>query len=250
MKGKKLITLILTGAMAFSLAACSNGGQTNTDAPGGDSTGTPEASSMKVGLVLSTGGLGDKNFNDMAYDGITRAQEELGITFEYLEPETASDFVPYLRTMAEKNEYELIIGLGADMGESITEVAEDFPDQKFSHIDSSIDVESVSCVQTRWPEQTFLTGVVAGLGTLSDMEKANDDNVVGVIVGQSNPALLNGVAGFTAGVKYVNPDCEVLFGDVDNFNDPGKGKEMALSMYNQGADFIQSIAGGLRHGHL
>ena len=198
---------------------------------------------MKVGLVLSTGGLGDKNFNDMAYDGITRAQEELGITFEYLEPETASDFVPYLRTMAEKNEYELIIGLGADMGESITEVAEDFPDQKFSHIDSSIDVESVSCVQTRWPEQTFLTGVVAGLGTLSDMEKANDDNVVGVIVGQSNPALLNGVAGFTAGVKYVNPDCEVLFGDVDNFNDPGKGKEMALSMYNQGADFIQSIAG-------
>jgi basic membrane protein A len=44
-------------------------------------------------------------------------------------------------------------------------------------------------------------------------------------------------------VKYVNRDCEVLEGVVDSFNDPGKGKEIALSMYNQGADFVQSIAG-------
>jgi basic membrane protein A len=51
------------------------------------------------------------------------------------------------------------------------------------------------------------------------------------------------VVGFTAGVRYVNPDCEVLEAVVGDFNDPGKAKEIALSMYNRGADFIQPIAG-------
>lgn len=37
-----------------------------------------------MGLVLNPGGLGDKNFNDMAYDGLLRAQEELGVEFDYL----------------------------------------------------------------------------------------------------------------------------------------------------------------------
>ncbi len=198
---------------------------------------------VKIGLVLGTGGLGDKNFNDMAYDGITKAQEELGISFDYLEPASISDYVPYLRSMCEAEEYALIIGLGNDMGDAITEVSYDFPDQKFSHIDSFLDLENVSAVSTKWQEQTFLAGVVAGLGTLSDMEFANEDNVIGVILGQDNPALRKGVVGYTAGAKLVNPDVTVIEGNVNSFNDPGTGKEIALSMYNRGADFIQSIAG-------
>ena len=67
--------------------------------------------------------------------------------------------------------------------------------------------------------------------------------MIGVIVGQENPSLRKGIIGYTAGARYVNPDVQVLEGNVDSFNDPGKGKEMALSMYNQGADFIQAIAG-------
>ena len=49
--------------------------------------------------------------------------------------------------------------------------------------------------------------------------------------------------GFEAGVRYVNPDCEVLEAVVGDFNDPAKAKEIALSMYNRGADFVQHIAG-------
>lgn len=199
--------------------------------------------SVKIGMVLGTGGLGDKNFNDMAYDGITKAQEELGISFDYLEPTSISDYVPYLRSMCEAEEYDLIIGLGNDMSDAITEVMMDFPDQKISHIDSTLDLENVSAISTKWQEQTFLAGVVAGLGTLSDMEFANEDNVIGVILGQENPALRKGVIGYTAGAKLVNPDVTVIEGNVNSFNDPGTGKEIALSMYNRGADFIQAIAG-------
>lgn len=199
--------------------------------------------SVKIGMVLGTGGLGDKNFNDMAYDGITKAQEELGISFDYLEPTSISDYVPYLRSMCEAEEYDLIIGLGNDMSDAIAEVMMDFPDQKISHIDSTLDIENVSAISTKWQEQTFLAGVVAGLGTLSDMEFANEENVIGVILGQENPALRKGVIGYTAGAKLVNPDVTVIEGNVNSFNDPGTGKEIALSMYNRGADFIQAIAG-------
>ena len=255
MKFKKLASLILAGSMALTLAACGGTGAEKTPGPAPSTAPSaspadkePEAPAIKAGLVLGTGGLGDKNFNDMAYDGMLKAEKMLGITFDYLDSESASDFVPNLRMLAESGEYALIIGLGSDMGEAVLEVAEDFPEQKFSHIDSQLKEGPVSAVQTRWPEQTFLTGVMAGLGTLSGMEKANAENVVGVILGMDNPALRNGVAGFTAGVKYVNPDCEVLVGNVDSFNDPGKGKEIALSLYHQGADFILALAGASNMG--
>ncbi|EDN00722.1 basic membrane protein [Pseudoflavonifractor capillosus ATCC 29799] len=236
MKMKKLLALSLACTLTLGLAAC---GDSEAD-PSGSQTGDD---TLKVGIVLSTGGLGDKNFNDMTYAGAEQAQKDFGIEFDYVETQSASDFLPSYRMFAESGEYDLIIGLAADQTEAITEISQDFPDQKISHIDSSTDLPNVSAVYTKWQEQTFLTGVLAGLGTLSGMEKANTDNVVGVILGQDQPTLRLGVVGFTAGVRYVNPDCEVLEAVVGDFNDPGKAKEIALSMYNRGADFIQPIAG-------
>ncbi len=233
MRIRKLTALLLCAMMLVSLAAC-----------GSKEEKPAENQACKIGLVLGTGGLGDKNFCDMAYDGMTKAQKDLGIEFDYLESAVFSDFAPNLRSMAETEEYDLIIGIGTDMSEAITEVAGDFPEQKFSHVDSFLDLPNVSAVATKWQEQTFMAGVAAGLGTLSDMKFANEQNVIGVILGQDNPALRCGVVGYTAGAKYVNPDVTVLEGCVDSFNDPGTAKEMAMSMYNQGADFIQAIAGG------
>lgn len=238
MNAKKLIALALSCTLVLGLAACGDEDTTASGSPSGSTGDT-----IKVGIVLSTGGLGDKNFNDMTYAGAEQAQKDFGIEFDYVETQSASDFLPSYRMFAESGEYDLIIGLAADQTEAITEISQDFPEQKISHIDSSTDLPNVSAVYTKWQEQTFLTGVVAGLGTLSDMEKANADNVVGVILGQDQPTLRLGVVGFEAGVRYVNPDCEVLEAVVGDFNDPGKAKEIALSMYNRGADFIQHIAG-------
>ncbi|MGL6169569.1 MAG: BMP family lipoprotein, partial [Fusobacteriaceae bacterium] len=40
---------------------------------------------LKIGIVLSTGGLGDKSFNDSAYSGLEMAKKEFGIDFKYVE---------------------------------------------------------------------------------------------------------------------------------------------------------------------
>ncbi len=46
---------------------------------------------MRVGLVFDVGGRGDKSFNDAAYDGLLRAERELGVTAEVLEPASSED---------------------------------------------------------------------------------------------------------------------------------------------------------------
>lgn len=212
-------------------------------AAGTQESAAPAKKVASIGLVLSTGGLGDKNFNDMAYAGMQQAQEDYGITFDYVEPKSPSDFLPQQRMFAEAGTYDLIVTLGNDQLEALKEVSKDFPNQKFSFIDSSAVIPGVRSISTKWAEQTFLCGVVAGLGTISDLPKANKDNIIGVILGMDFPNLREGVAGFIAGAKYVNPSVEVLQATVGAFNDPGKGKEIALSMYNRGADFIQHIAG-------
>ena len=221
MNAKKLLALSLACTLTLGLSAC-GGGQ---DAPSSSSpSGASDGDALKVGIILSTGGLGDKNFNDMTYAGAQQAEKDFGIEFDYVETQSASDFLPNYRMFAESGEYDLIIGLAADQTEAINEISIDFPEQKISHIDSSTDLPNVSAVYTKWQEQTFLTGVVAGLG-------------------QDQPTLRMGVVGFEAGVRYVNPDCEVLEAVVGDFNDPAKAKEIALSMYNRGADFVQHIAG-------
>lgn len=234
---KKIIGFFMAVVLVVGLIGC---GSTPKEK---DSSGSNTEASVKVGLILSTGGLGDKNFNDMAYNGMLKAQEELGIEFDYVEPKSVSDFLAQYRMFAESGEYDLIVGLGMDQIEAVGEIIKDFPEQKISLLDAVVELPNVSAVQTYWPEQTFLSGVIAGLGTKSEMEKANSENVVGVILGMDLPNLREGLAGFVTGVKYVNPDAEVIEATVGSFNDPGKSKEIALSMYNRGADFIQHISG-------
>ncbi len=36
----------------------------------------------RIGLILATGGLGDKSFNDISYAGALKAKEELGVELE------------------------------------------------------------------------------------------------------------------------------------------------------------------------
>ena len=228
---KRLLVMVLSLLAAISLFA------------GGAAEGGQDDGQVNIAICLSTGGLGDQNFNDMAYAGLQRAEADFGIMFNYFEPATVSDFEPAIRQFADTGMYDLIIGIGSDMVDTFRETAPDYPDQKFALIDASVDLPNVKASATKWQEQTFLCGVYAGLGTLSDMPLANDDNVIGVILGVDTPVLRMGVVGFEAGARYVNPDVEVIESVIGSFNDPAMGREIGISMNNRGADFIQHIAG-------
>ena len=152
--------------------------------------------------------------------------------------------------MAESGNYDLIVSVGLLQTEALTEVSQAFPNQNFTHLDSNLDLPNVSGQQTRWQEQTFLAGVMAGFGTLSsEMPLSNEDyNTIGIILGLDLPDLRPGIVGFEAGARLVNPDVTVLVDFVGDFGNPDAGREVALSMFEQGADFILAIAGASSNG--
>lgn len=186
-----------------------------------------------VTMVTDTAGLGDQNFNDLAKRGLDRAVVELSVDGRVIESRDASAYIPNLTQAAEQG--DLTVGVGFLLTDGITEVANQFPDDKFLLIDSVSEAANVESVTFRENEGAFLAGVVAGLMTETDK--------VGVVGGVAIPPVVRYVVGFEAGVQSVNPAAEVIVAYAATFGDPALGKELTLAQYNQGADIAFPVAG-------
>ncbi len=200
---------------------------------------------LKVGLVFDVGGRGDKSFNDSAYEGLVRARDSLGITFQYIEPSGTGggDREAGLRELAAKG-FKLIFGVGFMFTDDITKIAREFPNTHFACIDYTVKEnepipQNLLAIKFKEEEGSFLVGVISGLMTKT--------NRVGFVGGMDIPLIHKFEAGYRAGVLSVNPSCKVLVGYAgltgEAFKNPGKGKELALSQYNQGADIIFHASG-------
>lgn len=198
----------------------------------------------KIAVVFATGGLGDQSFNDAAYRGINLAETELGIEYNYAEPAAIAEFETYLTQFAASRSYDLIISIGFDQADALTNVAERFPEQKFALVDSVVDMPNVASFVFAEEERGFLMGVASAMMTdRSDDSKINEDNKIAVIGGMKIPLIDANIAGFYAGAEYVNPEIEVNHSYVGDWADPARGKELALSMMEDGADIIWGAAG-------
>jgi basic membrane protein A len=194
-------------------------------------------SKMKVGIVMSTGGLGDKSFNDAAYKGLELAKEELGINFKYVEPQSSAEDEQFLREYAEAN-YDLIIATGFQMRDAAAKVAKDYPNIKFLMIDDVVKEGNVKNILFKEAEGSFLVGAVAGMMTKTD--------VVSFVGGMELPLIKRFLNGYTQGVKYIKPNAKVLslyIGGQNPFNDPVKAKEGALSQIKAGSDVLYHASG-------
>jgi len=199
---------------------------------------------IKVGLVFDVGGRGDKSFNDAAYRGLERAKSELGIDYEYIEPGPGADREAALRQFSSRPDISIIFGIGFIFTDEISKIAVEFPDKKFACVDYTVDPNkqippNLIALEFREEEGSFLVGAIAGLTTKT--------NKVGFVGGMESPLIKKFEVAYVAGAKYVNPKCIVLVGYAgvtgDAFKNPGKGKELALGQYSQGADIIYHASG-------
>lgn len=192
---------------------------------------------LKVGIVLSTGGLGDKSFNDSAYRGLERAKAELGVNFKYIEPASPSEDEQFLREYADAG-YDLIVATGFQMKNAAEKVAGDYPNLKFVVIDDVINKPNTKSLIFKEAEGSFLAGAAAAM--------VSKNGVVGFVGGIEVPTIQKFQKGYEQGAKYVNPSIKVIsiyVGGQNPFNDPVKGKEIALAEIQQGADVIYHGAG-------
>jgi basic membrane protein A len=192
------------------------------------------AAPFRVGLVTNLGGIGDKSFIDAAHDGLKKLQKELGIEFKIVESNKMEDYIPNLKSLADQK-YDIIWGIGFLMKSAMEEVAKMYPNQKFGLIDEYIKQPNVACVTFKEEEGSFLVGVIAGL--------TSKKKSVGFIGGMDFPVIRKFEAGFTAGVKAVNPKIIVRSVYAGSFDNPAKGKELANAQFTFGSDIVYHAAG-------
>jgi basic membrane protein A and related proteins len=208
--------------------------------------GTGPNAHVRIGLVFDVGGRGDKSFNDAAYEGISRAASELGVTTEVLEPTGAEDREAAMRLFAARG-FDLVIGVGFIFTTDVNTVAQAFPKSRFACIDYAPQgpiPPNVAGLEFREEEGSYLVGAVAAL--------VSKTHHVGFVGGMDIPLIHKFEAGYKAGVAAVCPTCTVHVAYAgatpEAFRDPVKGKALATSEITAGADVLFHAAGTTGHG--
>ena len=193
---------------------------------------------FKVGLVLDRGGKDDKSFNASAYEGATEAKKKLGIYLKYVEPTDDNAFEPLLRAFAQRD-FDLIIGIGFVQKETVQKVAAKFPQKHFAIVDAQVDAPNVRSLMFEEHEGAYIIGAIAALSTKTGK--------VGFVGGMDVPLIRRFEMGYETGAKKNNPQISVVanFCGVTSeaWNNPPKGKELALAQYDGGADVVFAAAG-------
>ena len=208
----------------------------------------PSGDAIEVGVVFDLGGRGDKSFNDGAYLGAERAEKELGVRVRFIEPGEGSDRESGLRLLAAEG-MDLVIGVGFIFTDDLALLAREYPGTRFAGVDYSVATDAagkvvpppanLAALKFREEQGSFLVGALAAL--------VGKSKKVGFVGGMDFPLIQKFEAGYRAGVKAVCRDCQVIsqYAGVtpEAFRNPGKGKELALSQYQQGVNVIFHASG-------
>ncbi|MBY0118644.1 BMP family ABC transporter substrate-binding protein [Paenibacillus sp. FSL H8-0317] len=198
-----------------------------------NNTTTATDTRTKVGIVLTEVGLGDRSFNDAAFDGLVQARNEKSIVFDYREPGENAEVA--FEEFAEAK-FDLVIGLSDVVQADMEKVAAKYPDQQFLMIDSQSELPNIASISFRAEEGSYLAGVIAAMASTEDH--------VGFIGGMEIPVLRNFEQGFKQGVLAVKPDATVDAVYAGDFGDADLGEQLAAQMIQEkGADVIYVAAG-------
>ncbi len=206
---------------------------------------TGSAADIKPGVVYDLGGKFDKSFNEGVWNGAQRFTADTGIEFREFEVQTDSQRVQALRNFARRGN-DPILAVGFQYASSLEKVAPEFPETRFSIIDSVIDLPNVQSIVFKEQEGSFLVGVLAAM--------AAESGKVGFVGGMDVPLIRRFACGYVLGARHADPDVDVYQNMTGTtgaaWNDPVKGAELAKSQFDRGADVVFHAAGGTGIGVL
>ncbi|MGI9285156.1 MAG: BMP family ABC transporter substrate-binding protein [Pseudomonadales bacterium] len=189
------------------------------------------AAPLKVGFVY-VGPTGDAGWT-YAHDNARKyVEEQLGdkVKTTYVENVAeGADSERVIRQLA-KSGHDLIFTTSFGYMNPTLKVAKVFPKVAFEHASGYKRSKNVGTYFDRIYEARYLTGVVAG--------KMTKSNVIGYVGSFPIPEVVRGVNAFTQGIRSVNRDAKVKVVWVSTWYDPGKEREAAETLFLQGADVI------------
>ena len=173
---------------------------------------------MKVGMVTDAGTIDDKSFNQGTWEGIIRAEKELGVEIKYLKPvgTTEADYVKEISNLYDSG-YKFIVCPGFKFETAIFKAQTKYPDAKLVLIDGNAH-----------PADSY--------------DAQNGPNTIGILFAEQE-------AGFTAGLAAALQLKEGRFGFIGvyqgTFSDIAAGQQIAASMFDRGVTCIHAAAGGV-----
>ena len=256
---KKVFALLLALAMSLSLAACGgtgSGSGSGSSAAGSGSASSSGESGGKVYNVcnLVNGNLGDKSFFDSAESGLAELKAAGRIEYKTIEmggtDEDQPSWLSTLYEVSESGEYDLIVCGTSQMPEYLDEVAAQYPDQKYLIYDSESSQPNVVNINYKQNDMGYLVGVfAANMTTDTNLEKINEDAVIGFVGGVDSPVINDFLYGFILGAQSVNADVKVDTRYTNDYVDTAIAKEYGLSMINDNkCDIIWGVAGNAGNG--
>jgi basic membrane protein A len=126
--------------------------------------------------------------------------------------------------------HKLIFAPSFGYMEPMLKVAKEFPAVKFESVTGYKTAANVAASNARYYEGRYLAGVAAGRMTKSQL--------AGYVAGFPIPEVLQGINAFTLGMRSVNPQAQVKVLWLNTWFDPGREREAAMALMDQGADVL------------
>lgn len=257
---KSIYATASLAAAALALAAC--GAAPEDETPGGEDADPGDIDpDFSACLISDEGGWDDASFNQSAFEGLQRAESELGISINDAESTDTSQYTGNVDAMIQEG-CGLTIGVGFALEDAIQVGAEANEDMHFALVDSGFsddDDEPVELANGKpilfnTHEAAYLAGFLAAGVT--------ETGTVATYGGRPFPSVTIFMDGFVDGVAAYNDahgtDVEVLGWDKDaqngamtgDFENPENGYNTTQQFIDAGADIILPVAGPVGSGSL
>lgn len=191
-------------------------------------TGTSLAAD-NVGFVYVSP-IGDAGWTYQHDLGRLQLEKETGVTTSYVENVAeGADAERVIREMAKRGD-KVIFATSFGYMNYALKVSKRFPKTAFVHATGYKLGKNMGLVNARFYEGRYLTGVIAG-----EMTKSN---ILGYVAAFPIPEVLQGINAFIKGARSVNPEAELRVIWVNSWYDPGKERQAAITLISQGADMV------------
>ena len=241
---------VVGGLLAAALMVAACGGSSGNTGTGGNTC----TKTWKVGLVTDVGKLSDKSFNYDSFKGVQNAMADssLCVSGKAIESSTPDDYPKNITQFVNGN-YDMIIGVGFNLGDAVTAAAKTSPNIKFVLVDAfdfadKTPPPNLTGLLFNEDEPGYLAGALAAL-----MSKSH---TIGVVAGlETVPPVVNYVKGYTKGAQDAVAGTKVLKiyqpeSGAKDFNDPDWGKQQGQTFISQGADVLFGAGGQTGNGAL
>jgi basic membrane protein A and related proteins len=251
-----LSVLLTAGILLAACAPAATPPAAPTAAPVQPTTAAPllDGSSIKVGLVTDTGGVNDQAFNQLAWQGMQKASQDRGFQAKFLESIQPSDYEMNIDALAAEG-YNVIITVGALLGDATAVKAKQYPDIKFAIIDNAYadgSLTNVTSLMFAEEQVGFLAGVLAG-GMSRSGFVCSVSSLRTPASGRYMTSFFEG-ASWQAGpeIKFMNNyiNIQTTEENVPTSDDSTQGKETALRLIGEGCDVVFAIGGHAVNGVL